>query len=157
MRIRKHQSSFENSSCLAKTKNLFSYLWWCIVRNRHQKNTMLASVFHVFSSKWHNWSNHRNLTRINCWSWESRYPTFASCNAYINCFPFHYLQDSKYFFFFALFNSMNKVMTFMWWLLLVDLLVRSLFDQLQRNVDLLFQVVCFLCMHLLVLVRERGK
>ena len=45
---------------------------------------------------------------------------------------------------------------------LVDCLVWSLFDQFLRNVDLLFQVLCSLCIHLLtvivlVVLRERRK
>ena len=50
----------------------------------------------------------------------------------------------------------------MWWLVQVDHLVWSLLDQLQKNVNLLFQVLCSLYMYLLavivlVVLRQRGK
>ena len=99
MKIRKHLSSFENSSCLVKNKVSLVLFTVMYKKNSMEKLCLLhwaKDVSCYLLKMIHKWSDHRNFTRINYWSWGSRYPSLTSCKACINCFFLHYHRDSSY-------------------------------------------------------------
>ena len=118
MRIRKkHVSSFGNSTCVAKMKNLLFYLWWCIGRNWHQQNSMEKfficfiepSMFHVVSSKWHKWSDQGKLCKNLLLIMRKQIPFsyFMQSVHQLLSIQLSYGLYILIFFFFTLLNSMN--------------------------------------------------
>ena len=97
IQFRKFLISSKIKECLV----LFIVIHWKKLEPEefHGKNCVCfikPMMFHVVSSKWHKWSDHRNFVRIDYWSWRNRYPSLDPYKAYINYFPFRNHQNSRY-------------------------------------------------------------
>ena len=151
--ISKHLSTFRNSSSLAK-KNCFISIDEVEdigTRIIPWKNCVASLSQECFISL----QNDTNAVITKTLKWGSGCPSLASCKACINCFPFHYYQDSSY----RCFSSTAWIKCWrVWQLVQVDRLDRSVEEKYEPAVlSVLFALHAFTGCYCAVCFKRKGK